>query len=93
MTEARDWALKECNQLGSECRVSEEYEGNYEINDECKPILAKWQQLRGRGAFAGGKTGACGYSYEYSSRSEADSRAIKECETNKGVNCKILYQK
>jgi hypothetical protein len=93
MEEARKAALQECEVVGSECRITEEYEGNWEVSESCKKDLANWQGLRGRGAFAGGQSGVCGYSYSYSSRSEADNRALQECASNGGVNCKLLYQK
>jgi hypothetical protein len=87
---ARKEAISECEASGSECKITEIYEGNWEINDECKADAVKWQQMRGRGSFAVGQSGSCGWSFSWSSVSQADSRAMEECEKQKGVNCKII---
>jgi Domain of unknown function (DUF4189) len=87
---ARKEAISECEASGSECKITEIYEGNWEINDECKGIAVKWQAMRGRGSFAVGQSGSCGYSYSWPNVSQADSRAIEECEKQKGINCKII---
>jgi Domain of unknown function (DUF4189) len=91
--EASKHAISECENNGSECKVTEVYEGNWEINDECKADAMKWQQLRGHGSFAVGQAGACGWSFNWSTVSQADSRAMEECEKQKGLNCKVVGRK
>jgi hypothetical protein len=92
--QARKEALLECEGLGAECKITELYEGNWELDDECKADAVKWQQqYRGRGAFAVGQAGACGWSYSWSNTSQADSRALEECEKQKGISCKIIGRK
>jgi TIR domain/Domain of unknown function (DUF4189) len=90
---ARKAALTECEALGSECKITETYEGNWELNEECKADAVNWTKLRGRGSFAVGRSGACGWSYSWGSSSQADSRALEECQKQKGVDCKIIARK
>ena len=52
ISDARKRANSECEAQGSECRVIEEYEGNWELQDDCKADFANWQRMRGRGSFA-----------------------------------------
>ena len=44
-------------------------------------------------AAAVGRSGACGWSYNWGSSSQADSRALEECQKQKGVDCKIIARK
>ncbi len=91
--EARKSALSECETNGSECKVTELFEGDWAVSDDCKPELTKWATMRGRGSFAVGQSGLCGYSFSFSTVLQADSRALQECSSRGGENCKIIYQK
>jgi hypothetical protein len=91
--EARKSALSECETNGSECKVTELFEGDWAVSDDCKQDLTKWSTMRGRGSFAVGQSGSCGYSFSYSTISQADSRALQECSSSGGENCKVIYQK
>jgi hypothetical protein len=91
--DARKTALEECGTIGSECKVTEIFEGDWSVTEDCKPELAKWANMRGRGSFAVGQNGSCGYSFSFSTVSQADSRALQECSSSGGENCKIIYQK
>lgn len=90
LDEATKVALDECAKTGSECKVTESQEGNWEIEGECKDLAQKWTRLRGRGSFAVGKSGGCGYSHEYNSAGQADTEALSQCRQNQGYECKIV---
>jgi hypothetical protein len=91
--EARKSAITECEKNGSECKVTEMFEGDWVVTEDCKSELAKWQGARGRGSFAVGQSDSCGYSFSYSTVDQADSRALQECNSSGGTNCKIIYRK
>jgi len=91
--DARKNAISDCETDGSECKVTELFEGNWAVTDDCKPDFEKWGKYQGRGAFAVGRSGSCGYSWEYSSSAEADRGAIEECEKGGGDSCKVISRK
>jgi ABC-type sugar transport system substrate-binding protein len=89
-SDARRTALAECANRGADCKVIEVSEGNWEIETDCKETYDKWTRLRGRGSFAVGRNGGCGYTYGYGSTSEADSEALRHCRESDGVECKVI---
>jgi hypothetical protein len=91
--EARKSAVSECEKNGSECKVTEMFEGDWVVTEDCKSDLAKWQGMRSRGSFAVGQSDSCGYSFNYSTVGQADSRALEECNSSGGTNCRIIYRK
>jgi len=89
---AKQGALDACEKVGEKCRITEIFEGDWSLVDTCKPMYKQWSALRGRGAFAVSQNGQCGYSYGYSSKSEALGRALQEC-AQRGSNCKVTATK
>ena len=94
IAEARKDAAAGCELEGSECKVLEEFEGNWEVGGDCLQLLAQWKaQSRRFGAFAVSKTGSnCGWSTRYSSQNGAEDEALLECQ-KRGQNCKVVVQK
>jgi len=91
--EARKLAVTDCEKIGSECKVTETFEGNWALTEDCKPTFAKWQQMRGHGSFAVGQNESCGYSFNFSTVADADNRALQECASSGGDNCKLIARK
>lgn len=83
-------ALAACADTGSECRITESFDGKWELDKGCKELAAKWTRMRGRGSFAAGMSGGCGYSHSYSSTADADAEALSQCKKNEGNDCKIV---
>jgi len=86
-------ALEACAQNGTECRITDNFDGNWQVAGDCKDLVAKWAKLGGRGAFAVGMSGACGYSYSFSTTNQADEEAMNQCQKNQGYDCKIVGRK
>ena len=92
-TTAEQGAMQECATVGTECRILEQFSGNWEPDKECKVLIAKWSKLSPRGSFAAGQSGGCGYSYNYSSVNGADNEALGQCRTNNGNECKVIMRR
>jgi hypothetical protein len=94
IAEARKDAAAGCALEGPECKMLEEFEGNWEVGGDCINLLAQWKaQSRRYGAFAVSKTGSnCGWSTRYSSQNTAEDEALLECQ-KRGQNCKVVEQK
>lgn len=82
-------ALDECAKGGLECRITASDDGNWQLDAECKALAEKWSHMRRHGSFAAGRSGGCGYSYNYGNISQADEEALIECR-KKGNECKIV---
>jgi len=91
--EARKAAVTDCEKGGSECKVTQIFEGDWAVTEDCKSDLAKWGTMRGHGSFAVGQIDSCGYSFNFSTIAQADSRAMQECVSAGGEKCKVIYQK
>jgi hypothetical protein len=84
-------ALIDCAEGGTECRVVDSFEGNWEIGGDCTALANKWRTMRGRASFAVGQTGdICGYSYGWSNSTDADKEALRQCRDNDGSSCKVV---
>lgn len=93
LADAQKAAMTECASVSYECRVLEVFEGNWEPDESCKAGFEKWTRMRARGSFAVSQSGGCGWSFNYSTRAEADSKAMQECNTNGGSGCKLTHQR
>ncbi len=90
--EARDRALLECRNQGPDCKVVEistQQRGNWTIGAKCQADLASWRQKATVGAFALERRGGCGWSFGFSSLTEARDRAMAECR-KQGNECMII---
>ncbi len=92
-TGATKSALEECEKSGTECRITESDEGNWQLDAECKKTAEKWLRMQRHGSFAAGKSGGCGYSYNYTSTSQADETALSECKSFNGNECKVVARR
>lgn len=90
--EVRLIALQKCAAEGGlECRITFVRDATHKLSTECEAILAGLDKQPRAVALAADRTGICGSAYNFPSLDEAKARALGECESRQGKDCKITY--
>ncbi len=96
MEEARERALSNCRS-GAEtglapCQIVSTHSANlrpYTLSDRCRALLTDYLDAKEKKAFALARNGSCGYGHGFPTQPEAEARAIEECQSAGGTDCRI----